>query len=150
MPDPATLLRSLQAHLRPGGIVVFQEALLSLWYSIPECPQHHQCRHWILDAFERAGLDCEMGGKLFAAFVEAGLPAPQMICTARVEAGALSPVYEWIAETLRSMLPLVERYRVATAAEVDIESLAARLRSESVSSRASIVAPPLVGAWARV
>ena len=148
MPDPAALLRSLRAHLRPGGIVVFQEALVTDCRCIPEGPLFYQCRRWIFDTFERAGFDLDMGGKLYATFVEAGLPEPQMIGASRLEAGAQSPAYGWAAETLRSLLPMAIRYSVTTAAEVNIETMAERLRNEAVASKASIVIP-LVGAWAR-
>jgi ubiquinone/menaquinone biosynthesis C-methylase UbiE len=149
VPDPAALLRSLRAYLRPGGVIVFHEALVTDFRSIPEGPQFHQCRRWILDTFEHAGFDLDMGGKLFATFVEAGLPEPRMIGASRLEAGAQSPAYGWMAETLRSLLPMAARHGVTTAAEADIETMAERLRRESIASNASIVLP-LVGAWARV
>lgn len=148
IPDPAALLRSLRAHLRPGGVIVFHEALVADCRCIPEGPHFRQCRRWIFDTFERAGFDLDMGGKLFATFVEAGLPEPQMIGASRLEAGARSPAYEWITETLRSLLPMAVRHGVTNAAEANIETMAERLRSESTASNASIVMP-MVGAWAR-
>jgi ubiquinone/menaquinone biosynthesis C-methylase UbiE len=148
MPDPAALLRSLRSHFRPGGIIIFQEALVTDCRCIPDGPQFHQCLRWIFDTFERAGFDLDMGGKLFATFVEAGLPAPQMIGASQLEAGAQSSVYEWLTETLRSLLPMAVRHGVTTAAEANIETMAERLRIESTASNASIVMP-LVGAWVR-
>jgi hypothetical protein len=47
------------------------------------------------------------------------------------------------------LLPLMQEMGVATADEVDIESLEARLREEAVSRNAVVVLPPLIGAWAR-
>jgi hypothetical protein len=38
---------------------------------------------------------------------------------------------------------------VATAAEVEVDTLAARLREEVVTADATVVPPPLIGAWAR-
>jgi hypothetical protein len=40
--------------------------------------------------------------------------------------------------------------RLATAAEVAVETVAERLREEAVEKNACIMLPPLVGAWARV
>ena len=150
MQNPAATLRRLLNCLRPGGIVAFQEMLPRLARSIPEGPHFRLCCQRIMDTFERAGSDLDMGGKLFATFLAAGLPAPQMIAAARVEAGAQSPVYEYVADVLRSLLPITERTGVATADEVDIDTLAARLRSEAVANDASILLPPLVGAWTRL
>jgi hypothetical protein len=55
-----------------------------------------------------------------------------------------------LAATVRSLLPIAERLGVATAAEVDIDSLADRLRREAVDRNACLMPPPLVGAWTRV
>jgi hypothetical protein len=43
----------------------------------------------------------------------------------------------------------MERTGVASAAEVGIDTLAARLREEVVSADATVVPPPLIGAWTR-
>jgi ubiquinone/menaquinone biosynthesis C-methylase UbiE len=150
MPDPVAALQRLLPFIRPGGIVVFQEMVAPLARSIPDGPQFSLCCKWILDTFERAGFDNDMGGKLLATFLAAGLPAPQMIAAARVEGSAQSPVYDYIAAVLRSLLPMTEQVGVATAAEVDIDTVAERLRSEAVANNTCIVLPPLVGAWTRL
>src|SRR5262249_60577103 len=69
---------------------------------------------------------------------------------AMVEGGAQSPAYDWVAETLHSLLPMAERLGIATAAEVDIETLAERLRREALEHNACMTLPPLVGAWTRL
>jgi len=43
---------------------------------------------------------------IWAILLAAGLPAPQMVAAARVEGGAKTPVYDYIASTLRSLLPI--------------------------------------------
>jgi ubiquinone/menaquinone biosynthesis C-methylase UbiE len=150
LPDPVATLRRLCRHLRPGGIVAFQEMMTPLARSIPEGPEFRRCRTWILATLERAGFELDMGGKLFATFLAAGLPAPDTIAAARVEGGADSQVYDYLAGTLRSLLPMAERVGVATAAEVDIDGAADRLRREAAESDACLMVPPLVGAWTRV
>jgi predicted methyltransferase len=72
-------LRRLCRHLRPGGVVALQEMAMSLTRSNPEGQQFRQCVSWIIDTFERAGFEIDMGSKLFATFRDAGQPAPQMI-----------------------------------------------------------------------
>ena len=66
-----------------------------------------------------------------------------------MESGPDSPVYAWVAQTTRTLLPLMERAGVATAAEVGLDTLADRLREEIVAADATVVPPPLIGAWAR-
>jgi ubiquinone/menaquinone biosynthesis C-methylase UbiE len=149
LPDPAATLKRLSGHLRPGGVVAFQEMAMTTARSVPEGPQFRKCRSWIVETFERAGFETDMGGKLFAAFLDAGLPAPEMIAAGHAGGGPDTPVYDYIAETMRSLLPVAERLGVVTAAEADVDTLAARLREETVGQKACIMLPPLVGAWAR-
>ena len=73
-----------------------------------------------------------------------------MIQAARVEAGPDSPVYEQLAGILRTLLPHVEATAVASRAEVDIDTLAERLRQEGVALGTTVIWPPLIGAWATV
>jgi hypothetical protein len=43
----------------------------------------------------------------------------------------------------------MERFGIATAAEVEIDSLAQRIRDEVLAEDSVVVAPLLIGAWAR-
>jgi ubiquinone/menaquinone biosynthesis C-methylase UbiE len=149
-PDPAAVLRGLLRYLRPGGLVVFQEMDMGAVVSEPHCALLEETAERIRQTFARAGADPRAGLKLWRIFRSAGLPAPQMIQEARVEAGPDSEVYTQVARIARTLLPLMERTGVATAAEVEIETLEARLRDEVVANRAVVVAPPFVGAWATV
>jgi SAM-dependent methyltransferase len=150
LPDPACTLQRLGCHVRPGGIIAFQEMAMPLARSVPDAPHIRQCSDWILAAFARAGCEIDMGGKLLATFLAAGLPTPHMIAHARVEGGPHSPVYDYCAGVLRSLLPVLDRAGIATAADVEIERMAERLREEAVAKDASIMLPPLVGAWAHL
>jgi SAM-dependent methyltransferase len=145
-PDPAATLRRLRRHLRGGGIIAFQEIAMPLARSVPDEP--HQ--DWILTAFARAGCELDMGGKLFATFVAAGLPMPQMIAAARVEGGPHSPVCDYLASVLRSLLPVLEHAGIATGRDVEIDDIVERLRNEAVAQDACIMPPPLVGAWVQL
>lgn len=46
----------------------------------------------MMETFERAGLDTDMGGNLFATFLAAGLPAPEMIAARCTEGGRRSRI----------------------------------------------------------
>lgn len=148
-PDPAAVLRHVLRYLASGGIVACQEMDLSGTTSEPYCELVDATGRRIVETFTRAGIDPRAGLKLRRVFQAAGLPAPRMIQGARVEGGPDSPVYDYMAQTTRTLLPLIERTGVATAAEVGIETLAARLRQEVLDQDAVVVPPPLIGAWAR-
>ena len=148
-PDPAAVLRRLVGWLAPGGIVAFQEMDMTSPTSEPRCEAFETAGRRLTETFSRAGIDLRTGLKLHRIFRQAGLPAPRLIQGARVEAGPASPIYAWLEQTTRTLLPLMERTGVATAAEVAVETLAERLREEAVARDAVLVPPPLIGAWAR-
>jgi ubiquinone/menaquinone biosynthesis C-methylase UbiE len=60
--DPAAILSHLTRQVRPGGIIAFQELVLSLCRSEPSCPLVQKCLEWVHDTFVRAGADVEMDG----------------------------------------------------------------------------------------
>ncbi|TIL88707.1 MAG: class I SAM-dependent methyltransferase [Mesorhizobium sp.] len=148
LPDPAATLRRLVGFLRPGGIIAFQEMAMPVTRSFPEAPLFSKCRGWIIETIERAGFEVDMGGRLPMVFAGAGLPAPQMNCAGLAGSGPDSPIYDYIAETLRSLLPMAKAVSAATAAEMKVDTLAERLRGEAVEQQMCVMLPPLVGAWA--
>jgi len=149
LPDPAAVLRRLAGRLSTRGIVVFHEIDVSSARSVPDCPLYKACGNWIWETFHRARLETDMGSRLYSTFRRAGLPAPRMLLGARVEAGPDSFIYEYLAETVRSLLPMMERFGVVSADTVGIDSLADRLRAEAVELDAVLIAPNLIGAWTR-
>jgi hypothetical protein len=58
-------------------------------------------------------------------------------------------MYRYIAETMRSLLPMMEHYGVASADEVLVDDLADRLRIEMTAAGTVCATPCLIGAWAR-
>jgi ubiquinone/menaquinone biosynthesis C-methylase UbiE len=148
--EPAAVLRRLLRHLRPGGVVAFQELHAEATTSEPRCPAYEAAVERIRQTVRRAGSDPQAGLKLWHIFREAGLPAPRLLQQARVDGGPASPIYGQLTQLTRTLLPLMERTGVASAAEVDIETLAERLRDEAVQRNAVMVFPPLIGAWTRM
>jgi ubiquinone/menaquinone biosynthesis C-methylase UbiE len=148
--EPAGLLRRLSAFVKPDGIIAFQELTTDGAISEPRCPLYELTGERIIATFERAGADPRAGLKLSRYFVDAGLPAPQMLLSGRVEQGLDSDIYEWLTQLTRTLLPVMQRSGVATAEEVEIDTLASRLRAEAVALNAVLVAPPFIGAWARI
>ena len=82
-------------------------------------------------------------------FVGAGLGSPQMSVHAPAGGAPDWPGFDYLADSFRSLLPLLAQYTAARAAEVDVETLAARARTDVVSSRRPFLLTPFVGAWAR-
>jgi ubiquinone/menaquinone biosynthesis C-methylase UbiE len=146
--DPAVLLRRLAGFLKPGGLVIFHEFDLTGAKSEPTCDLFETTVQRIKQTFTRAGVDIKTGFKLPQIFQEAGLPAPQMILGARAEYGPDSLIYQQLEQITRTLLPLMGRTGVAAPGEVDIDTLAARIREEAVVRNSTMVSPLFIGAWA--
>lgn len=151
LPEPAAIVRHLIQYLRPGGVVVFQEYDLASRTAAfyPPSPLWEQVWTWCTQPFHRAGGDLETGMKLYGTLLEAGLPAPQLRYEAAVGAGPDWVGYEWWAETVRPFLPLIQQFDIATEEDIGIETLAERLREETVSRGGVARGPALVSAWVR-
>jgi SAM-dependent methyltransferase len=146
--DPARTLRSLARHQKPGGVTAFHELVLNSVLSVPPLPLASQAMRWMIAAFEGAGAQPDMGLKLDATFRAAGL-TPQLYAAGRVVAGAESAGYDVLASVIRALLPLIVKLGIATEAEVEVNTLASRLRDATVATNACWLSPVLVGAWAR-
>jgi protein-L-isoaspartate O-methyltransferase len=149
-PDPSKTLQRLSSHLRSGGVMAFQEMDMSTFLPSSSLALRTRALSWVYDAFGAAGAQREMGPKLPDIFMNAGLPRPEMIASQRVTSGFDIDVCTVIAGLARSLLPVMERAKIATADEVGIDTLAERLRDEAVEKGESVAYwPRLVGAWAR-
>jgi SAM-dependent methyltransferase len=148
--DPVLVLRQLVRHLRPGGIVAFQEAdLTRLGTSVPPVPLFEQVGDWIKEPLRRERLDLQFGLRLYRVFLDAGLPPPQLHYQSFLGAGPDWPWYDVMAGRVGSVLPLLLKYGLVTAEEVEISTLAQRLRDAVVAGASVVMAPDLVSAWTR-
>jgi SAM-dependent methyltransferase len=148
--DPVAVLRHLAAQVRPEGVVAFQEYdFTAAPLCLPLCPTVERCITWTIEALRRAGAEMQMGLRLHPTFVRAGLPAPRLHMEIRAGGGPDFPGYRLLAQFIRTVMPQLERLGLTTAAEVDIDTLAERLREEVVASGGVLALPAMVGAWAR-
>ena len=151
VPDPAGALRTIAEHVKPGGIVAFGEFNFTPGsvVSRPPTPLWGKLWTWMQAVVRKAGLDPATGYNLRRTFLDSGLPEPEMNLCSPVGGGPDWPGYDYAAESLRSMLPLILKLGIATEEEVGIETLANRLRAETVAADSVVKTPDLVGAWTR-
>jgi ubiquinone/menaquinone biosynthesis C-methylase UbiE len=148
--DPAEGIRQACGHVRPGGIVAFDEGdVTEGLIAVPPSPEYARVAHWIRAVFGQAGAELQMGFKLPRAFLDAGLPWPHLRLYAPMGSGPEWVGYEYLALAIRNLLPMLVRYGLATEAEVEIDTLADRLRREVVGRRSTAVLIQHVGAWSR-
>jgi SAM-dependent methyltransferase len=147
VPDPAAVLRTQAGVLHPGGVVVPIEFDLPSARSLPSTPLVGQALSWLREAFTRAGIDPALGPGLWAVLQAAGLQPLGMIGV-QPHFGPEDPDGAAIlAGIVKTVLPLIERTGVATAAEIGADTLQQRLSGELATSAAVFAHPMLFSAW---
>lgn len=147
--DPATLLRDAARHVRPGGIVAFHEPDWTGARSHPPSRGYDQCCAWIIETFERTGIETHMGVKLDAAFRSAGLSSPTMHLESVI--GGSQGGRDWAHQTselLVTMLPEVVNRGVAREDAVDTDAIAAGMMRD-IEAGTVILGRSEIGAWSR-
>jgi len=147
--DPAESLRRLRARLRPGAVVSFIEFDLSTAAAYPPLPLLQQCMGWVGEVYRRMGRQLDMGVGLFGAFRAAGLK-PEMVGLTRVTTSDDEAGIDFLVESIRSLLPAMEKLAIAGRDVVGIDTLRDRLLKESASGDHCVFYPRLVGASAVV
>ena len=155
MAAPTDVLKHLATHVRPGGIVVFQEVDFTPYTVVhPDTPLMNDLIEWERtlcerSVFERTGAHVDMGMELYKAFVDAGLPEPALHFEAPMGGPENWPGFGYFEKIFRhNILPTLEAYEIATADEVDVDTLAERLQAEVASSKRPIMLPPRITAYA--
>ena len=128
----------------------YMDALLSGAHSFPFSPLYDEIVRWKSAVVGGAGADLHAGGRLKQLFGDAGLPEPIARLEARLEGGRDSPHYEYIAHSVRSMLPEAERQGLGGFTVSDVETVELRLRNEVLESAGMLVAWPIVAAHCRL
>jgi ubiquinone/menaquinone biosynthesis C-methylase UbiE len=146
LPDPLSVLRSVSALVRPGGVLAFQEPswtpLLALGSRLPLWSRLLSSIH---QTFTRSGVNPEMGLDLYRVFQEAGLPAPSM--KMETPLGCDAEFTSLISGLLASARPLAEQHRVPLEALGDLDTLHGRICAEVSASNSVVSFVSLVGAW---
>jgi SAM-dependent methyltransferase len=147
VPDPAAVLRTQTGVLRSGGVVAPIEFDLHSARSLPPTPLVGQALSWLREAFTRAGIDPALGPGLWAVLQAAGLQPSGMIGVQPHFGPGDPDGAAMLAGIVRTVLPLIERTGVATAAEVGADTLQQRLSGELATSAAVFAHPMLISAW---
>jgi ubiquinone/menaquinone biosynthesis C-methylase UbiE len=148
--DALAVLRKAVSMVHVGGLIAFHEHDVSFSPRVyPELPLMFSTLEMMINFWHRAVPRPNVGAQLFWLMQEAGLPPPECRAESVMDGGPYSTVYEWIAETMRSLLPRMEALGMVNAATFDCDTLAQRLRQEAVEKRGAFISAPLIGAFAR-
>lgn len=148
--DPVAALRNLTAGLNRPGIVLFQEIDIGVARTEPPTPLAESMIELVRQAFERSGVDPRPGMRLHDQFVSAGLPAPQLASLGRIEAPPARTSAALLTSVLTTLLPALEATGLATAHDLQLPTLPARLSAAVTQHGSLIFTPPLITAWTRI
>ena len=152
-PDPARTLRLAADCVRPGGVIALIEsdlvASLAGPHSQPRSAGYDRILRLMVSIIQRSGSHADVGLRLPAIFVAAGLPTPFAHVQARLEADQAAFVRRYLVESLRSMSASAAQLGIEGVSETAIAALAADLLAEDAAPR-TLVAPLVVSAWCRL
>jgi 2-polyprenyl-3-methyl-5-hydroxy-6-metoxy-1,4-benzoquinol methylase len=150
-PDPGTFIRAAASHVRPKGILAFHEVdLATEARSLPQVPLWDRVGEWILTALQAGLPHYDAANRMLEHFHQADLPAPTLFSEIPVGGGDESPLYAWMAETLRSVLPQLVRSKIATPATIGIEAMEERLRAAVTQEQSQVAFFVQVCGWTRL
>ncbi len=143
--EPFHWIQKVKSLLRAGGIAAFQEYDLSYFPPIePELPLFSELAEYLVELFRRACAYSDTGARLDHWMQLAELSNIQSSGECLIGGGSESPFYEWFAETIRSVAPHMDSLGIASIADLDLETLAARLREEATVCAGCLTTPLIV------
>jgi SAM-dependent methyltransferase len=150
LPDPAATLRHLASIVRRGGIIVFHEPdFTEPGKCFPDIPLVNQCNYWLYETLRRTGARLDMGMRLYQTYRTAGFVGTATMVSHLSGCGIRREMVEFLVETIRNTLPMIEKYGLATREEVQIETLADRLETAAREADPQWIAARYISAWAR-
>jgi SAM-dependent methyltransferase len=147
--EPAATVRALSGLVRPGGVVTFQDYNITRSRAVPPIPLGTSSVEWISGAMRAIGLNPDTGDQIGSILRDAGLTVTGA-ATAGPAGTADSVMPGYVADTMRSFLPVILGQGLATEAEVDIDTFADRFTAELEQAGAMFWSPEMAAAWARV
>jgi len=150
--SPSDALRRLALHVRPGGVIAFQESDNTGARTFPPQPLFERLFELMVKALEFSSAEPRMALKLYPTFVDAGLPAPSLqthVAIMGFQDPFVEPLTSFLVQGLRSVTPVIVKRGVATEQELALDTYAQRMSQEFRAARAVLMSPPFVGAWVR-
>lgn len=151
---PEQTLADTAKAVRPGGVILMLEShmagLLDAQHSYPNSPLYDEVVRWKCRVVSAAGADIEAGLSLYRTFQAAKLPAPALRMEAPVEGGPDSLIYRYMAESVRSMLPMAQASGIDGFTSERVDGLESNLRDSVLATDGVLVCWPVVAAGCRL
>lgn len=150
LPDPVAIVRHLSSQLRSGAVIAFMEPDFSVQgRAFPEMPGFQNVAIWITEVLRRSGARLDMGMRLHATFRDAGFVDTMTEVSHLSGCGMNRGMTDYFVDTVRSLMPKIIEYGIATADEIQIDTLADRFEAASRVADPQWVGTRYISAWAR-
>lgn len=147
-PDPLTSLIILKKFLKPGGIMAFQEFIMSSAKSWPTLDFFESHLRIIVDTFHRAGMDPILGSRLYHLMDRAGMSDLRTMGYTNFAVGPdVARAAEYLVQTIRTIVPVAQKLGVEFPEGFELESLTDRLVDSCIKNQISLCTPMMVGVW---
>lgn len=147
--DPVHAIREQLEHLRPNGLFVALDFDLGGARAYPPVDLAGEVAGWIDRAFSAAGAWPRIGCRLWPILTQAGLTDVKSLGIQKYVQPHDPSGPALLSGVVRSLTDVITRHGIATAEEIDVDTLEERL-GEALRRADSVLLPPtLVGAWGR-
>ena len=143
--QPVDVLRRMWAAVRPGGVLIVEDADFDGWCCHPPNEAFDFFVRAYCQAHQRRGGDHAMGRKLYACFLAAGIPRPQVALVQSVWTEGEAKTLAW--STLEATREAIGSDGVASADEVTAALTA--LEDFTADPHTLICSPRVFQLWAR-
>jgi SAM-dependent methyltransferase len=149
LPDPVgALLHHLDA-VRPDGRVVLLDYDLGGLRTEPPTAFTEKMTALVMAAFVAAGADPTIGARLQDILARAGVEDVGGFAISQYVPSDSPIGPTMLSAVVRSLAPVMVAHGLATEAELDLDTLPARIAAALRSAEAVLVPPALAGAWGR-
>jgi SAM-dependent methyltransferase len=145
--DPAAVARHHIANLRGGGLFVAIDFDLGGARCEPPVAIMEDTLRWVEKAFQAAGARPHIGAKLGQLLDEAGFTGVTSVGFQQYFLPRDPSGPALLAGVARSLAPAIIRHGIATAEQMDLATLEARIGEALRQADAVMLPPTVVGAW---
>jgi SAM-dependent methyltransferase len=149
LPDPVAAVRHHMANLQPDGVFVAVEFDLAGARTEPAVPLFDEALGWVIRAFSAAGASPTIGARLVPILRSAGLRDVTSFGLQAYLQPDDATAAALLGGVVRSLAGAIVGHGIATAEQMAVDTLDARLADALRGADAVMLPPTVVGAWGR-